>query len=154
VKRLALALMLLGAGAAVPSEAAPRTMLTAVDEYLEPLRSSGVAPYEPESIRLVRPDAEGGEAISSARLRELLAPCGRGDMAAGYLSPANRKDFRIKQQWRCEGAVGYAGLVASFTTSQQGKRVAKVEIVLRDKAFPPPSPPPMMLPPRPSGKKR
>lgn len=142
---LAIALTLL---AAAGSGSGPRTIMAPVDEYLGPVRAGAAAPHEPGSIRLVRDESrpEAVEAISSETVRVLLAPCVRGDTSSGPVPPRERLQFRIRQHWRCEGADGYAGIIATFVTTPRAERLQDVELVLRAQPFAPPSPPPPSWP--------
>ena len=144
MRRIPCVLVAAAAVAAASPGSAQRTVAAPVEEYLGPLRAGAPAPYEPASIRLLRRGPDGGtvETISSERVGRLLAPCVLGDRSYGPLSPANRRQFRIRQQWRCEGADGYAGIVATFITSPRAERLESVELELRDQPFAPPSPPP------------
>jgi len=136
------------------SDSGPRTIMSPVDEYLGPVRAGAAAPHEPGSIRLVRDETrpEAAEAISSDTVRALLAPCVRGDQSSGPLPPREQLQFRIRQYWRCEGAEGYAGIIATFVTTPRAEGLQEVELVLREQPFPPPSPPPPAWPARRRGR--
>lgn len=139
--------------AGAQATAAPRTIASPVDEYLVPVRAGAAAPHEPGSIRLVRnaSDPASAEAISSQQVRDLLAPCVRGNASGGPL-PSSPRQFRIRQEWRCDGASGYSGIVATFITTRNAERLQEVELVLREQPFASPSPPPP--PPPPPGRNR